>query len=93
MTQALNLTIGEISLQSPLADSEPLRRALEAALGDMARRLAARLAGQEPHLTDLRLPDLLIREDEAAAALDEDAVKRLVAVIEARVLAELTVVQ
>jgi hypothetical protein len=90
MPEPLTLRIGEITLTgTPPADPQALRCALEAALGDMASRIAERFAGGGARQAEIVLPDLVIRAPETGAALAGDEVRRLVGEIEARVMAEL----
>jgi hypothetical protein len=85
---ALTLTIGEIRVEGAAVEPEVLRRALETALGTLARQLQARAAGREAPAA-LSLPDLTVRLPQAAGALAAPGVEQLVAAILAAVTARL----
>jgi hypothetical protein len=80
MSGSVTLRIAEIAVETETgaADPEALRRAIEATLEALARKLQARLAGDEEARGLLRLPDLTVREEEAADLLRAPEFRRLV---------------
>ena len=84
----LMLRIGEIRIEGGGGNPDLLRRALEMALGDLARRLQARIAaGDLPE--SLQLSDLAIRNPDVVRALATSDVRRLAQAIAADLSARL----